>query len=324
MDVVIEPYQQATSRAQCAVAEGQSVLWIRSTVTDAVTDFQAFDARGLNSMLHHSRYAAEDRKWLDRQLMRIFGPNGSRGGILAVTTQTAEQSLDIDADLLVTDACPADVLLQRIGRLHRHRTGTRPTVVVIDPGDLEQYLTKKGKVRGCSGQGWPWVYGNLLSVRATLDWLLSHGSISVPGDCRVLVERATHADYLRELAGSLDGYWVDLWRNLYDAAAIKSQLAEASVIDWGQPYRKALVDQWLPTRLGEGSVTVAVKNIASPFTGQRIEALPILLRWLPKDQPLDAVLPRKNGPPIEAANQRFRLGGAEFGYSRFGIQRLSD
>ena len=131
MDVVIEPYQQATSRAQCAVAEGQSVLWIRSTVTDAVTDFQAFDARGLNSMLHHSRYAAEDRKWLDRQLMRIFGPNGSRGGILAVTTQTAEQSLDIDADLLVTDACPADVLLQRIGRLHRHRTGTRPTVVSI-------------------------------------------------------------------------------------------------------------------------------------------------------------------------------------------------
>ena len=128
----------------------------------------------------------------------------------------------------------------------------------------------------------------------------------------------------KRLAGSLDGYWVDLWRNLYDAAAIKSQLAEASVIDWGQPYRKALVDQWLPTRLGEGSVTVAVKNIASPFTGQRIEALPILLRWLPKDQPLDAVLPRKNGPPIEAANQRFRLGGAEFGYSRFGIQKLSD
>jgi CRISPR-associated endonuclease/helicase Cas3 len=328
VDVLVEPYQQATSRAQCAVVEGQSVLWIRSTVTDAVTDFQAFDATGTRSMLHHSRYAVEDRNWLDQQLIGVLGPNGSRdgsrSGILAVTTQTAEQSLDIDADLLVTDACPADVLLQRIGRLHRHRTGTRPTAVVIDPGDLEQYLTKKGKVRGCSGQGWPWVYDNLLSVHATLDWLLSHGSISVPGDCRVLVEQATHADYLRELAGSLDGYWVDLWRSLYDAAAIKAQLAEASVIDWGQPYRKALVDQWLPTRLGEGSVTVAVKNVVSPFTGQRIEALPILLRWLPKGQLLDAVLPRKNGPPVEAANQRFRLGGVEFAYSRFGIQKLSD
>ena len=38
---------------------------------------------------------------------------------LAIATQTCEQSLDIDADLLVTDACPADVLLQRAGRVQR-------------------------------------------------------------------------------------------------------------------------------------------------------------------------------------------------------------
>jgi CRISPR-associated endonuclease/helicase Cas3 len=43
------------------------------------------------------------------------------------------QSLDIDADVLVTDTCPADVLLQRLGRLHRHRNGTRPDAYVIDP-----------------------------------------------------------------------------------------------------------------------------------------------------------------------------------------------
>jgi CRISPR-associated endonuclease/helicase Cas3 len=65
-------------------------------------------------LLHHSRYAVEDRTWLDRQLLSIFGLNGNRGSIIAVTTQTAEQSLDIDADLLITDACPADVLLQRL------------------------------------------------------------------------------------------------------------------------------------------------------------------------------------------------------------------
>jgi CRISPR-associated endonuclease/helicase Cas3 len=94
-------------------------------------------------------------------------------------TQTAEQSLDIDADLLITDACPADVLLQRLGRLHRHRAGTRPTAVLIDPGPLDHYLLPKGIVVGRPGQGWLLVYNNLLSVRATLDWLNSGRSISV-------------------------------------------------------------------------------------------------------------------------------------------------
>jgi hypothetical protein len=95
----------------------------------------------------------------------------------------AEQSLDIDADLLITDACPADVLLQRLGRLHRHRAGTRPTAVVIDPGTVDQYLLPKGKVLGRLGQGWPWVYNNLLSVKSTLDWLHSGRSISRRACC---------------------------------------------------------------------------------------------------------------------------------------------
>ena len=268
----------------------------------------------MNSLLHHSRYAIEDRTWLDQRLMAIFGPNGSRGNVIAVTTQTAEQSLDIDADLLITDACPADVLLQRLGRLHRHRIGTRPTVVIIDPGTLEQYLMPNGKVVGHRGQGWPWVYSNLLSVRATLDWVLSHGSISVPDDCRVLVERATHADFLREMAGSLGGHWTDLWRNLFDAAAMKAQLADATLIDWMRPYREALVNEWLPTRLGDGTVTVAVKNLVSPFTCERIEALPLPARWLRGTIPPDE--------PIPVVEGRSRIGTGDYGYSRLGIHRI--
>jgi hypothetical protein len=86
----------------------------------------------------------------------------------------------------------------------------------------------------------------------TLDWLHSGGSISIPGDCRSLVERATHADYLRQMAASLGESWTNLWRELFDEAATKAQLAEASLIDWSRPYREALVNEWLPTRRAMG------------------------------------------------------------------------
>jgi hypothetical protein len=133
---------------------------------------------------------------------------------------------------------------------------------------------------------------------------------------RSLVERATHADYLRELGESLGGSWTDLWRDLFDDAAMKAQLAEASLIDWERPYREALVNEWLPTRLGEATVTVAVKNLASPFTGQKIEALPIPGRWL-----RGVELPEE---PVNALNQQLRIGKQNHTYDRLGIRRLTD
>jgi CRISPR-associated endonuclease/helicase Cas3 len=150
-------------------------------------------------------------------------------------------------------------------------------------------------------------------VKSTLDWLHSGRGISIPGDCRTLVERATHADYLREMADALGGSWTDLWRELFDEAAIKAQLAEASLIDWREPYRKALVNEWLPTRLGEGTITVAVQNLVSPFTGQEINALPIPGRWL-----RGTVL---SDEPINAVDGRLRIGSRDYSYDRLGIRR---
>ena len=87
--------------------------------------------------------------------------------------------------------------------------------LTIDPGDLSRYLTLDGKVRGLEGQGWAWVYDNLLSIRQTVGWIVENRAIAVPEHSREFLERATHPESLRENAGRLGGGWLRLWERLY-------------------------------------------------------------------------------------------------------------
>ncbi|GAB3393408.1 CRISPR-associated helicase Cas3' [Azotobacter armeniacus] len=76
-------------------------------------------------ILFHARFPADERSERERQVLEMFGkraPNQQRPGrALLIATQVAEQSLDIDFDFLITDLAPVDLILQRAGRLHRHR-----------------------------------------------------------------------------------------------------------------------------------------------------------------------------------------------------------
>jgi hypothetical protein len=119
-----------------------------------------------------------------------------------------------------------------------------------------------------------------LSVSETLDWVRTHGEIVVPDHSRVLVELATHADHLREVADQAGEKWQALWRRLFERDRIHAQLAEAGLVDWSRPYRNALIDDRYVTRLGEGTITIATPGLVSPFTGGPIAALSIPISWL--------------------------------------------
>ncbi|WP_349294421.1 type I-E CRISPR-associated protein Cse1/CasA [Streptomyces sp. HU2014] len=76
----------------------------------------------------HSRFLAADRVAKDAWLRERFGPGGDRPDEphIVVASQVVEQSLDVDFDLLVTDLAPVDLVLQRVGRLHRHPRSRPP------------------------------------------------------------------------------------------------------------------------------------------------------------------------------------------------------
>ncbi|MGI5901003.1 MAG: CRISPR-associated helicase Cas3' [Desulfitobacteriia bacterium] len=112
--------------------------------------------------LLHSRFLTPDRYVKERELLTELGkPSASANRPfrrIVVGTQVFEQSLDIDFDILVTDICPMDLLLQRIGRLHRHRR-KRP----------EKLSTARCLIMGVEGDdfeaGTKAVYGKYLLMR---------------------------------------------------------------------------------------------------------------------------------------------------------------
>jgi len=211
------------ARAGAAVRAGARVLIIRNTVGTAIetqiaverelgTDHPAlFRLSGVPTP-HHARYAPADRQALDAEVPARFGKIAAadRSPAVLVATQTVEQSLDIDTDLLITDLCPMDVLLQRLGRLFRHRErdpfrpegfGTARAVILVPAsGALETMISKSGEAGGAFGFHEN-VYPDLRVLELTRRLIETSSPIVVPKDCRRLVEGATHPERLEDLRG---------------------------------------------------------------------------------------------------------------------------
>ena len=118
---------------------GGCVLVICNTIARAQEAYRALASiYGEDVQLHHAGFVAWERVEKEDALRDELGPESRRGSgrpwrKIVVATQVAEQSLDIDADLLITDIAPMDLIIQRIGRLHRHE---RPAT--DRPANLQQ------------------------------------------------------------------------------------------------------------------------------------------------------------------------------------------
>lgn len=108
------------------LAEGGKVLWVRNRVEWANQTYRncrgQFDKVAVN--VYHSRLRYKDRSIRHRRVIDAF--KRKSGGAILVATQVAEMSLDLSADLLVTDLAPIPSLIQRMGRLNRRLTPDTP------------------------------------------------------------------------------------------------------------------------------------------------------------------------------------------------------
>ncbi|MFF9870190.1 CRISPR-associated helicase Cas3' [Streptomyces sp. NPDC013953] len=111
------------------LADGGVALVIRNTVHRAQRTYRELAATFPDDrVILHGRLTTRARADRTESLLAQLGPSSTPrpGRLILVATQVAEQSFDIDADLIVTDLAPIDLLLQRIGRVHRHTATKRP------------------------------------------------------------------------------------------------------------------------------------------------------------------------------------------------------
>ncbi len=114
--------EEANAIAKEAAANKKRVLWICNTVGRAQQVLRGLTELSIAARTYHSRFKYQDRVRQHRKVIRWFGHDGRKVGIVAVTTQVAEMSLDLDADLLISEIAPIPALIQRLGRLNRRVT----------------------------------------------------------------------------------------------------------------------------------------------------------------------------------------------------------
>lgn len=320
-----------------ALREGARVLVVMNTVRRANALLRTLEAdpRVSREWLftcegmvcpHHGRFAPQDRILLDTRVSDRLGPGSADGPIILVGTQTLEQSLDIDADLLVTDLAPADVLLQRVGRLHRHHR-RRPAafnpparcLVLVPGGDLESALDERGGVIPVFRQlGYGSVYEDMRTLELTCRMLAEQPDIVIPQDNRRLVEGITHPERLAELQGERWTRHAEAVEGSDLARAIAAGLTAAVFDAYFGTFEFNEAGGRVAVRLGANDLQLPLDQpIQSPF-GQTLREVVIPGHMVPS-RPADKVVVEDHHQGtivLRCADRRYR-------YSRYGLETAS-
>jgi CRISPR-associated endonuclease/helicase Cas3 len=290
-----------------ALQQGQCVGWIRNTVADAMAAYQRLiqDVPHEKITLFHARFSLKDRLGKEEEVLSFFGKDShqqQRQGRVVIATQVAEQSLDVDWDVLISDLAPIDRLLQRAGRLQRH---------VRDAQGNPLANATDARAKPCL-----WVYAPVWADTPTSSWYrtpfpkaagvypnhgqlwltakaLQKGQFTMPNDARALIEAVfskdeEYPDGLRFNTQKAEG------QDMSEAS-----LAQQNTLKIGGGYVRGNNGDWwseakTPSRLGEETMTVMLAKWADGHLQPWAEGVwaysmvKIAARWLAQvDEPVE-------------------------------------
>lgn len=176
---------QAEGIVRRALSHHKRVLWVVNRVAEAQAiarkfgvlehDGELFTAEGKLVLCYHSRFTLDDRKNRHRRVVDAFKApeDAPPQAILAVTTQVCEMSLDLDADVLISELCPVTSLVQRAGRCNRK------SYVPAAVGEVYLYAPESEM---------PYEKSDIRSAEAFVDGLLKLGRHASQSDLESLLQ----------------------------------------------------------------------------------------------------------------------------------------
>lgn len=195
-------------RAQAAyqaIGRGQTIVRVEGSQEFLVGKI----VDGIEIYLFHARYPSNDRRAREMNILDLFGENGYKKGkrprnAIVIATQVIEQSLNIDFDAMITDLAPIDLLLQRLGRLHRF---DEAKLKLWGSRRHDQHRDPEFWVAGLSAEPpsldeWREIYPPYLLLMAW--WLLrDREGVTLPDEIEKLVDTGYGKPPVSELDGSL-------------------------------------------------------------------------------------------------------------------------
>ena len=221
---------------------------------------------GTEVFLFHARFPADMRQQREQQALEAFGVSTHRTGRkILIATQVAEQSLDVDFDVIATDLAPIDLVLQRAGRLWRHARSVSP---MVEPFLLVAGLAGDAPPSFGKPLWWGKVYSEDILLRT---WNLLRGKqqFTLPDEIDALVQAVYEEqvgvpesvqDRLDKALMTSDGKMI-----AHTGQANQAIIGFPNDASWNDPARFVLYDEDEPgvhrtlmaqTRLGEDSVVV--------------------------------------------------------------------
>ena len=190
MQPLLGEWAQVARIAIDRISQGGCLCVLVNTVGEAQTLFsflQTASPKSVDLFLFHARFPAQRRQEIERSCLDAFGKDGKRPKTaILVATQVVEQSLDLDFDAMITALAPIDLLLQRMGRVHRHQGRPRPDALQIPR------ITILIPTDSLNNTPTAFIYKKWI-LRKTYECLHDRDRLQLPEDIRPLVEQVYNA-----------------------------------------------------------------------------------------------------------------------------------